>query len=53
MILFGFIVFLLALVLAFLAMLGIPSSPRFNLLAGALFCYFLSLLLLKAIPLPT
>jgi len=32
----------MALVLFFLAMIGVPSSPRFNLIAGGLFCVTLA-----------
>jgi len=35
----------LGLVLFFLATLGVQSSPRFNLLAGGLFCWLLAELL--------
>jgi hypothetical protein len=32
----------LGLVLFFLAMIGQPSPPRFNLMAGGLFCWLLA-----------
>ncbi len=35
----------LALVLFFLAMLGVPSPSRFNLIAGGLFCLTLARLI--------
>jgi hypothetical protein len=37
----------LGLVLLFLATIGTPSSPRFNLLAGGLFCWLLSEVILR------
>lgn len=37
----------LGLVLFFLAAIGVPSSPRFNLLAGGLFCWLLAELLAR------
>jgi hypothetical protein len=37
----------LGLVLFFLAMLGVPSPPGFNLMAGGLFCWLLSILIAR------
>lgn len=37
----------LALVLFFLSMLGIPSPPRLNLMAGGLFCWVLAELIAR------
>lgn len=37
----------LALVLFFLSMLGVPSPPRFNLMAGGLFCWLLAELIAR------
>ncbi len=34
--------YVLALVLFFLAAIGVPSPPRFNLMAGGLFCWLLA-----------
>ena len=37
----------LALVLFFLAMLNVPSSPRFNFIGGGLFCCTLAYLIAR------
>ena len=39
------ILLIAAFLLELLAAFGVPSPPRFNLMAGGLACYFLSLIL--------
>jgi hypothetical protein len=41
----GTILLVFALVFEVLAAIGIPSPPRFNLMAAGLACYFISILL--------